>query len=113
MATAATPTPMHDSHEITVEQFQFTKQGQTLCGVLQEIEPKIVNDKSVKEFLFRTGKTSYVTLLATADLEKKLRPEWIGYQMTIRYEADDTSFKKEGQNAMKRFKVVPGEKVAA
>ena len=78
-----------------------------------EIELKTVNGKQVKEFLFRTDRTKYVTLLATADLERKLRPEWINYRMTVKYETDDSSFKKEGQSAMKVFKVIPHEQVAA
>lgn len=92
------------------EQFQFQKAGQTLSGVLIEIEPKGIIDKKtqttkiVPEYLLQDGERRY-TCLAPADLQKKVQPGHIGHWLDIRYERDDSSFQKEDQSPMKVFKV--------
>lgn len=87
------------------EQFQFTKLGQVAEGVLISIEPTMVKGKPAIEYLFQTDGGGRFTCLGTADLNKKINPNHIGYFGEIRYESDDTSFTKPGQNAMKVFKV--------
>ena len=91
------------------EQFQFTKQGQVLSGVLISIEPVTVKDKPAMEYMFVQENGQRVTCLGTNDLNKKIQPAHIGYMMDIRYERDDTSFQKAGQSAMKIFKVLVSE----
>jgi hypothetical protein len=87
------------------EQFQFTKQGQVASGVLLSIEPTMVKGKQAIEYLFQTDGGGRFTCLGTADLDKKLHPGCIGHFVEIRYEQDDSSFQKPGQNPMKVFKV--------
>ena len=88
------------------EQFQFTKQGQVLSGVLISIEPVTVKEKPAIEYMFRDEKGERVTCLGTNDLDKKLQPAHIGHWLDIRYEGDNSSFQKPGQSAMKIFKVL-------
>jgi len=109
MATApATPitTKRREMQDVKApEQFQFSKQGQSLSGVLISIEPTTVKDKQAIEYLFVDEKGDRLTCLGTADLNKKIHPGHVGHWMTIRYETDDNSFQKAGQSAMKIFKV--------
>jgi hypothetical protein len=91
------------------EQFQFTKPNQYLEGVLISIEPVTVKEKSAIEYMFVQENGERITCLGTNDLNKKIHPGHIGYMMHIRYERDDTSFQKAGQNAMKIFKVLVSE----
>lgn len=111
MATAAqTPTQMKPRREMqevqAPEQFQFTKQGQVLSGVLISIEPVTVKGKPAVEYMLRDEKGERLTFLGTNDLDKKLQPGHIGHWLDIRYERDDASFQKPGQNAMRLFKVL-------
>ncbi len=106
MATAATPINRRVMQEVKApEQFTFTKQGQTASGILLNIEPVQVKGKQAMEYLFQADGGGRFTCLGTADLDKKINPQQIGYFMEIRYERDDNSFTKPGQNAMKVFKV--------
>jgi hypothetical protein len=91
------------------EQFQFIKQGQTAEGVLISIEPVMVKGKQTIEYMFQADGGGRFTCLGTADLDKKITPNHIGYFLQIRYERDDNSFTKPGQNAMKIFKVTPAK----
>jgi hypothetical protein len=86
-------------------QFKFVKQGEELEGILVSIEPKEVNGKLVKEYMFVLETGDRVTCLGTNDLDKKIEPKHLGHWMRIRYESDDSSFQKSGQSAMKVFKV--------
>lgn len=109
MATATT-TPIRTRREMqevkAPEQFQFTKQGQNAAGILLSIEPAMVKGKQAMEYLFQAEGGGRFTCLGTADLDKKLHPGMIGHMVEIRYETDDSSFQKPGQNAMKIFKVM-------
>ena len=107
MATApATPIRRREMQEVKApEQFTFKKQGQIAEGVLLQIEPVSVNGKQANEYMFRADSGNRFTLLGTNDLDKKLHSEMIGHFVSIRYETDDNSFQKPGQNAMKVFKV--------
>ena len=106
MATAATPINRRVMQEVKApEQFTFTKQGQTASGILLNIEPVQVKGKQAMEYLFQADGGGRFTCLGTADLDKKINPQQIGHFMEIRYERDDNSFTKPGQNAMKVFKV--------
>lgn len=91
------------------EQFQFTKVGQSVQGVLVSIEPTLVKGKEALEYLFQTDQGTRFTCLGTSDLNKKLHPGLVGYFIDIRYERDDASFQKPGQSAMKILKVVPAK----
>ena len=109
MSTAAA-TPISNRRREMVEikapqQWQFTKQGQQVEGILLSIEPVSVKGKQAMEYLFQTEKGDRFTCLGTADLDKKLHPGLIGHNVEITYETDDTSFQKPGQSAMKVFKV--------
>ena len=107
MATApATPIRRREMQEVKApQQFTFTKQGQTAEGILMQIEPVPVKGKQANEYLFQTDGGGRFTLLGTNDLDKKLHARMIGHFVQIRYETDDDSFTKPGQNAMKVFKV--------
>ena len=109
MATAAT-TPMRPRREMvevkSPELFQFTKQGQVLEGKLISIEPVLVKGKQAIEYLLANDEGVRMTCLGTADLNKKINPDHIGHWIQVRYERDDSSFQKEGQSAMKVFKVL-------
>lgn len=115
MATAAA-TPMKPRREYqevkAPEQFKFAKQGSELEGILVSIEPKEVNGKIVKEYMFVLENGDRVTCLGTNDLDKKIEPKYLGHWMRIRYETDDSSFQKSGQSAMKVFKVGAEKTVA-
>lgn len=88
------------------EQFQFTNVGQTIEGVLLSLEPVEIKGKQTVEFLFRLEDGDRITCLETADLRKKILAENVGYPHQVRYERDDASFQKQGQSAMKVFKVL-------
>jgi hypothetical protein len=105
---AATPIskPRREMQEVKApEQFQFTKQGQIASGILLSIEPVAVKGKQAMEYLFQADGGGRFTCLGTNDLDKKLHPGQIGHFVEIRYETDDASFQKPGQNPMKVFKV--------
>lgn len=108
MATAPA-TPIRSRREMlevkAPEQFQFTKQGQVASGVLLSIEPAMVKGKQAMEYLFEAEGGGRFTCLGTNDLDKKLHPGHVGHFVEIRYERDDSSFQKPGQNPMKVFKV--------
>jgi hypothetical protein len=108
MATAPA-TPIRGRREMqevkAPEQFQFTKQGQTLSGVLLDIEAKTVKEKIVPEYLIQNEQGLRFTCLATNDLQKKIMPSHVGHWINIRYERDDSSFQKADQSPMKVFKV--------
>ena len=106
--TTTSPTPINRRDMIEVkapELFQFTKPGQVLEGRLVSIEPVLVKSKEAIEYLFESNGVR-ASCLGTADLNKKLNPAHIGHWVVIRYENDDSSFQKEGQSAMKCFKVL-------
>jgi hypothetical protein len=107
-ATATTPIrPKREMVESKApEQFQFTKQGQTLAGILISIEPTVVKEKQALEYMLVDERRERVTFLGTNDLDKKIVPGHIGHWLEIRYERDDASFQKQGQNPMKVFKVL-------
>jgi hypothetical protein len=121
MATqAATPIqkPRREMQTVNApEQFQFTKLGQVLAGVLLAIEPKDVKGKQVPEYLITDPESGkFYTCLATADLERKMlmvfhriQGNALGYWFEIRYSNDDSSFQKEHQSAMKVFEVKVGK----
>jgi hypothetical protein len=88
------------------EQFQFTKLGQTVGGKLISIEPVTVKDKQAIEYLFEDEEGRRLTCLGTADLNKKIHPGHLEHWLEIRYERDDSSFQKQGQSAMKIFRVL-------
>jgi hypothetical protein len=118
MATApATPISTKSRREMqevkAPEQFQFTKQGQTVEGVLISIEPTEVKGKQAIEYMFRNENGGRVTCLGTADLNKKIHPGHIGHWLVVRYENDDSSFQKQGQSAMKIFKVLASKEIEA
>ena len=112
MATApAVPQPINkprrEMREVKApEQFQFTRQGQTIEGVLLSIEPTLVKGKQALEYMLQDEKNERLTFLGTNDLDKKIQPAHVGHWLHIRYERDDDSFSKPGQNAMKMFKVM-------
>jgi hypothetical protein len=111
MATAPAPGPQSVKHHREYERvkaptlFKFVKQGDTIEGGLASIEPKEVNGKIVREFLFDLENGDRVTCLGTNDLDKKIQPKHIGHPVRIRYATDDSSFQKAGQSAMKVFDV--------
>jgi hypothetical protein len=86
-------------------QFQFTKEGQVAEGILISIEPATVKGKEAMEYLFQVDNGGRFTCLGTNDLNKKLNPNHIGHWVSIKYETDDASFQKPGQNPMKVFSV--------
>jgi hypothetical protein len=111
MATAPTTMkPRREMQEVKApEQFQFTKPGQTVEGVLISIEPVEIKGKPAIEYLFVRENGDRFTCLGTNDLNKKLHPGQIGHMLAIRYESDDASFQKQGQSPMKVFKVLVGK----
>jgi hypothetical protein len=88
------------------EQFQFSKQGQEIGGVLIDIDQVTVKDKPTMQYTVHTENGARFTFLGTNDLDKKIQPAHIGHWLDIRYERDDASFQKPGQSAMKIFKVL-------
>ena len=111
MATApATPTPIKPRREMlevnAPEMFKFTKQGETLSGVLINIEPTTVKEKPAIEYMLQDERGRRLTFLGTNDLDKKIQPVHLGHWLDIRYERDDSSFQKPGQSAAKVFKVL-------
>lgn len=93
-------------------QFQFKRVGDTLSGIFYSIEPTTIKDQKTGEpkqttryiFLDET-RTQRTSCLGTNDLDKKLWPGLLGFLLDVRYDNDDASFQKSGQNAMKVFKV--------
>lgn len=113
MATAAINRSRREMVEIkSPELFQFNKQGQVLAGRLVSIEPVTVKEKSAIEYLFENEDGIRMTCLGTVDLNKKIHPGHIGHWLEIRYERDDSSFQKQGQSAMKVFKVLVSKDAA-
>ncbi|SRR5579885_2225064 len=111
MATATQPRPTdvkrREMEEVKApEMFQFTRQGQVLAGVLVSIEPTLVKGKEAIEYMLEGENKVRCTFLGTADLNKKINPNHIGHWLEIRYETDNTSIQREGQSAMRIFKVL-------
>jgi hypothetical protein len=108
MATA-TATPIQPRREMVEvkapEMYKFTRQGDTIGGVLISIEPTTVKEKTAMEYMLQDERGQRLTFLGTNDLDKKLHPGHIGHWLQIRYERDDTSFQKQGQSPAKIFKV--------
>jgi hypothetical protein len=88
------------------EMFKFTKHGETISGVLINIEPATVKGKQAIEYMLQGERGERLTFLGTNDLNKKLQPAHIGHWVDIRYERDDNSFVQAGQSAAKLFKVL-------
>jgi hypothetical protein len=89
------------------DQFKWTRVGELCEGILVSVEPKTVAGKTTPEYLFQRDDGTRFTMLALYDLERKIQPDkHVGYFLSIRYEKDDDSFKKDNQSAMKIFKVV-------
>lgn len=106
-ATPITNKPRREMNEVNApEMFKFTRPGETLSGVLINIEPTTVNDKQAIEYMLQNDSGQRFTCLGTNDLNKKIQPAHIGHWLDIRYERDDTSFQKPGQSAAKVFKVL-------
>jgi hypothetical protein len=115
MATspAGQPKPRREMQEVKApDQFKFDKEGATLEGVFLSIEPKIVNEKQVNEYMFQLDNGERATCLGMADLDRKIEPKYLGHFMSIRYERDDGSFQKPGQSKMKVFKVTVDKNIA-
>lgn len=110
VTTAAALPPMKTRRQMfevkAPELFQFTTIGQMLEGRLVSIEPVLIKEKEALEYLFENEDGFRVTCLGTADLNKKIHPGHINHWLQIRYELDDSSFQKQGQSAMKVFKVL-------
>lgn len=114
MATApATPINRRQMVEATApEMFKFTKQGQTLSGILLSIEPTKLTDqktgeeKDAIEYMIVDEQGKRTTFLGMNDLNKKIVPGYVGHWIDVRYEKDDNSFTKPGQSAAKIFKVL-------
>jgi elongation factor P hydroxylase len=87
------------------EQFQFSKEGDMVEGVLISIEPVEIKGKQAIEYMFARANGDRFTCLGTNDLNKKITPSNLGYPVRIRYESTDSSFQKAGQSPMKIFKV--------
>ena len=100
------------------EMFKFTRMGEELVGVLIAIEPTVIKQEengkvreshTVEYTLdvrnWREG-ADRVTFLGTNDLNKKIHSGLIGHCVAIKYETDDSSFVKPGQNAAKIIKVM-------
>ncbi len=92
--------------------FKFDKEGTMLEGIFISIEPKLVNNKQVNEYMFQLENGQRASFLGMADLEKKILPIHLGHFMSIRYERDDGSFQKVGQSKMKVFKVMVDKNIA-
>lgn len=93
------------------EMFKFTKQGQELAGVLINLEPVAIKNNDGREsqtieYTLREDNGNRVTFLGTNDLNKKINPDMIGHFLGIRWEGEDNSFTKPGQNAAKVFRVL-------
>lgn len=93
------------------EMFKFTRQGEELTGVLVNIEPTTVKNpeggsSETIEYMLQDDRGERVTFLGTNDLNKKIRADHIGHCIAIKYERNDNSFTKPGQNAAKVFKVM-------
>jgi hypothetical protein len=105
-----TQKPRREMREIKApEMFKFTKMGQTIEGVLINLEPVTVKNESGSsqtiEYTFRLDNGGRLTFLGTNDLNKKIQAEYLGFWHEVRYERDDNSFTKPGQSAAKIFKV--------
>jgi len=88
------------------EMIKFTRPGQEVAGVLVNLEPVTVKgDSQTIEYTLQDESGERMTFLGTNDLNKKLRPDYIGHFIGIRYEKDDDSFTRPGQSAAKVFKV--------
>jgi hypothetical protein len=116
MATqAATPMqPRRKMREIKApEMFKFIKPGQSVQGILINLEPITVRNENGSsetiEYTFRMENGERLTFLGTNDLNKKMQPDYIGYLHEVRYERDDDSFTKRGQSPAKIFKVLVAE----
>lgn len=112
-ATPISGKPRREYQEVKApEQYKFARLGAEIEGVLTSIEPKEVNGKIVKEYMFALDNGERVTCLGTNDLDKKIDPRHLGHGMKVKYEADDSSFQKAGQSAMKVFKVMVDKNIA-
>ena len=93
------------------EQFKWTRVGESVIAVLRNIEPTMVKGKPNVEYTLELENHQRITMLETADLKKKLGPEYLGYWLNIRYEKDERfESQSADQSAMKVFKVMVGDK---
>lgn len=92
-------------------QFKWTRVGESVIGILRNIEPVMVKGKPNVEYTLQLENGERITMLETADLKKKIGPEYIGYWHNIRYEKDERFEGQDpDQSAMKVFKVMVGDK---
>jgi hypothetical protein len=92
------------------QMFKFVKQGDELAGHLIAIESVTVNGKSdTLQYLVRDDQRNLWSFLGTNDLNKKIHADDVGRFLAIRYESDDDSFTKQGQNPAKVFRVFTSE----
>jgi hypothetical protein len=94
------------------EFIQWKNQGQEVDGILLLLEPIEIDDKETKEkktvteMMFLGEDNQRFRFIAPDDLKKKIWTYHLGRRLQIRYETDDRSNVKQGQNARKVFKVL-------
>lgn len=86
-------------------QFQFTKIGTRLEGLLIGIQKVVVNGKPVTQYMLeKYNEGGRVTFLATADLAQKIERKDLGHPITVEFAGFRDDVVKNG-NRMRNFEV--------
>ena len=113
-STVNRPQPHQEEEWVEVKSpvlWQWTRQGQVFEGTFASIEVENLNDQTTREikhveaYYFDMPSGDRCKIRETADLKQKLTAKLLGYKLRIRYESDNTESQKQGQSAMKVFKV--------
>ncbi len=105
--TAQRATPAVDMVERKEPDFVKFTEGEVIEGVLVNVERIQVGNppkSAVRYTLADVEDGSLICFLGSYQIDTKLRPSDKGHYITVRYEGEDTSVKRNG-NSMKRFKV--------
>ena len=91
------------TERIGVEIFRFNATGETLVGILTEIDTIDISGRPTIRYTFQdTEQSRWYSLLGTVDLNKKIRKSDIGKLLEVRFDGLDT---RAGKYPIKRFRV--------
>jgi hypothetical protein len=90
------------------EMFKFERINDVITGILMGIESVMVQNKPQKQYIVKQDNGTLATFLQTYDMKGRLRDEFLGHYIEVRYLGEDKHVETQG-NPLRRF----GIKVSA
>jgi len=90
------------------EMFKFERANDVITGILMAIESVVVQHKEQKQYVVKKDDGQLATFLQTYDMRARLREEFLGHYIEVRYLGEDKLVETQG-NPLRRF----GIKVSA